>query len=114
MRIRYLCEGVRHRTSSPSLWSDRVDAEDEQDKFEMQKGAIKPGQTVIVVDDLIATGQLFSLFLSPLMTVLTECRRICIRSGRVGQDGRRNCTRVSLHYRGRVPQGIGQAQRALL
>lgn len=27
-----------------------------QDSFEMQADAIKPGQTVIVIDDLIATG----------------------------------------------------------
>jgi adenine/guanine phosphoribosyltransferase-like PRPP-binding protein len=28
-----------------------------QDTFEMQADAIKPGQTVVVVDDLIATGK---------------------------------------------------------
>ena len=27
-----------------------------QDSFEMQADAIQPGQTVVVVDDLIATG----------------------------------------------------------
>jgi hypothetical protein len=27
-----------------------------QDSFEMQADAIKPGQTVVIVDDLIATG----------------------------------------------------------
>lgn len=27
-----------------------------QDSFEMQSDAIKPGQSVVVVDDLIATG----------------------------------------------------------
>lgn len=30
-----------------------------QDEFEMQAGAIEPGQTVVVVDDIIATGALF-------------------------------------------------------
>jgi adenine phosphoribosyltransferase len=30
-----------------------------QDYFQMQEGAIKPGQKVIVVDDIIATGKLF-------------------------------------------------------
>lgn len=30
-----------------------------QDEFEMQTKAIEPGQTVIIVDDLIATGALF-------------------------------------------------------
>lgn len=29
----------------------------EQDSFEMQEDAIKPGQVIIVVDDLIATGK---------------------------------------------------------
>ena len=32
-----------------------------EDVFEMQKGVIKPGQTVVVVDDLIATGKLWIL-----------------------------------------------------
>mgnify|MGYP001573521917 CR=1 FL=1 len=38
----------------------RAKAESErlQDSFEMQEGAIKPGQNVIVIDDLIATGEL--------------------------------------------------------
>jgi adenine phosphoribosyltransferase len=30
-----------------------------QDFFQMQEGAIKPGQKVIVVDDIIATGEFF-------------------------------------------------------
>jgi adenine/guanine phosphoribosyltransferase-like PRPP-binding protein len=30
----------------------------------MQKGAIKPGQNVIVIDDLIATGSLQSTYFS--------------------------------------------------
>lgn len=30
-----------------------------QDEFEMQTKAIEPGQTVVIVDDLIATGALF-------------------------------------------------------
>ena len=28
-----------------------------KDVFEMQKGSIQPGQTVLVIDDLIATGE---------------------------------------------------------
>lgn len=32
-----------------------------QDVFEMQADAIAPGQTVIVIDDLIATGTLHSI-----------------------------------------------------
>ena len=31
---------------------------DVQDVFEMQADAIKPGQNVVVIDDLIATGEL--------------------------------------------------------
>ena len=30
-----------------------------EDFFEMQKGAIKPGQRVLIIDDIIATGTLF-------------------------------------------------------
>ena len=29
-----------------------------QDSFEMQADAIQPGQTVVVIDDLIATGMI--------------------------------------------------------
>jgi len=29
-----------------------------QDEFEMQTNAIEPGQTVVIVDDIIATGAL--------------------------------------------------------
>jgi adenine/guanine phosphoribosyltransferase-like PRPP-binding protein len=29
---------------------------DQQDEFEMQADAIAPGQTVVVVDDILATG----------------------------------------------------------
>lgn len=34
-----------------------------QDSFEMQADAIKPGQNVIVVDDLIATGELHAVII---------------------------------------------------
>jgi adenine/guanine phosphoribosyltransferase-like PRPP-binding protein len=33
-----------------------------KDSFEMQADSIKPGQSVVVIDDLIATGILCSLF----------------------------------------------------
>jgi adenine phosphoribosyltransferase len=38
---------------SSTLW---LLIEDSQDSFEMQVGAIKPGQNVVVIDDLLATG----------------------------------------------------------
>ena len=39
-----------------------------QDEFEMQADAIAPGQTVVVVDDIIATGgQFFSRLLPDTM-----------------------------------------------
>ena len=46
-----------------------------KDTFEMQVEAIKPGQTVIVVDDLLATGMLPSR-LSTIMAD-NQPRRIC-------------------------------------
>ena len=44
-----------------------------QDSFEMQADAIKPGQTVIVVDDLIATGKPpFALHATTVFTNITQ------------------------------------------
>jgi adenine phosphoribosyltransferase len=45
-----------------------------QDSFEMQMDSIKPGQSVVVIDDLIATGvQFFSSRITPkpMLTFLT-------------------------------------------
>lgn len=39
-----------------------------QDTFEMQSDAVKPGQSVIVVDDLIATGKSTVLFSCAILT----------------------------------------------
>lgn len=43
-----------------------------QDTFEMQSDAILPGQSVIIVDDLIATGE--SRLTSPGATFHTFCQ----------------------------------------
>jgi adenine phosphoribosyltransferase len=45
------------------------------DYFQMQEGAIKPGQKVLVVDDIIATGK-HTLLLWPMLTVSRHCPSI--------------------------------------
>lgn len=52
----FLREGVRHGEPLCSVFGLSID--EPQDSFEMQADAITPGQTVIVIDDLIATGNL--------------------------------------------------------
>lgn len=39
-----------------------------QDYFQIQKDAIKPGQSVLVVDDIIATGKIYPIDQSPMRT----------------------------------------------
>lgn len=52
-------EGIRHSTSRyPSYGSDAGSlTRSLQDSFDMQADAIAPGNKVIVIDDLIATGE---------------------------------------------------------
>lgn len=45
------------------------------DFFQMQAGAVKPGQKVLIVDDIIATGESF-----PLLRIHSQCS-VLIRSG---------------------------------
>lgn len=48
-----------------------------QDLFEMQVGSIKPGQNVVVVDDLLATGtQIQSPLCLSLLTIWAPDRRL--------------------------------------
>lgn len=41
---------------NPSLWTSSWPFSSQQDEFEMQIDALKEGQKVVIVDDLIATG----------------------------------------------------------
>jgi hypothetical protein len=41
-----------------------------QDEFEMQANAIQPGQTVVIVDDIIATGAYFQ------SSIFADCHEI--------------------------------------
>jgi adenine phosphoribosyltransferase len=52
-----------------------------QDFFQMQSDAIKPGQKVIVIDDIIATG-MSSLSILSRHEVTVTLRRLGVRSGR--------------------------------
>lgn len=50
---------VRKAGKLPGACSSAIyEKEYGSDTFEMQKDAIQPGQTVVIVDDLIATGML--------------------------------------------------------
>ncbi len=63
-----VCRLRKRIWSSESLISDQSHScieKNEKDTFEMQTDAIKPGQTVIVVDDLLATGMCTLSFASP-------------------------------------------------
>jgi adenine phosphoribosyltransferase len=58
------------------------------DEFQMQRGAIRPEQTVLVVDDIIATGEPCSVSLraKPPNRMLTRAsRRYCRGGRRAGQ-----------------------------
>ena len=56
-----------------------------QDSFEIQADAIKPGQSVIIVDDLIATGEFKQKLLSPLQFSVGHYSRIfhCVFDRRI-------------------------------
>lgn len=80
-----------------------------QDFFQMQADSIKPGQKVIVVDDIIATGW-FSLSLSSLFIHNTDVfrwLRMCLR--RTDQEDGRRPARLHFHSRAGIPQGTRQA-----
>lgn len=73
-----------------------MDVNTAQDTFEMQADAIKPGQTVVVIDDLIATGKAGSPYVCPTRSPC--CRWICQSCWRVSRETGRTDTRVSLHH----------------
>lgn len=71
----------------------------------MQKGAIKPGQNVIVIDDLIATGSLQSTyFISKPFLKKDEADRsemnrwIGFRGRRINYSSGRKRFRIFIHH----------------
>lgn len=82
------------------------DKEYGQDFFQMQAGSVRPGQKVIVVDDIIATGT-SSGRLGLLMT--DDYRRLCLRRRRARQENGRRFVGLCLHHGTRVPQGPREA-----
>lgn len=104
------------------------------DYFQIQEGAIKPGQKVLIVDDIIATGTLsfFSSFCGNAFTCFFSCgkkRRVHLTSTsrnadkpqiyrwfrhcrrRSRQAARRHARRLPLHRRDPLPQGPREARR---
>ena len=71
-----------------------------EDLFQIQSDAIKSGQKVIVVDDLIATGELPSYLLRtmPEITPNVTCRWFCGGCRTTGDCGRRDAPRVHLYH----------------
>ena len=76
----------------------------------MQANAIEQGQTVVVVDDIIATGAFFLrrldgfsgnlvLYISLIYRWIRDC------SWRPGHEARRQTAPIYLHRRTRFPQG---------
>lgn len=47
------------------------------DEFQMQSDAIKPGQRVVIVDDIIATGELCKAYAVDVLLIRVYCRWKC-------------------------------------
>ncbi|KAJ4335122.1 adenine phosphoribosyltransferase, partial [Ascochyta clinopodiicola] len=82
------------------------------DFFQMQADAVKSGQKVLIVDDIIATGGCRNL--DRLSRHANSNRWLRIRSRLARREARRQGPRVHLHPRARFPQGPRQAQRPRL
>lgn len=67
----------------------------------MQSDAILPGQSVVIVDDLIATGESRLSLFGAVSHMLF--RGLCQGSWRARPEARRGDNRVSLHHRDNVP-----------
>jgi adenine phosphoribosyltransferase len=76
------------------------------DFFQMQADAVKPGQKVLIVDDIIATGEcgpFIPSLLGQYADYITRWLRICC--GYPRREARRQGHRIRLHPRARLPQG---------
>lgn len=103
---------VRKRGKLPGpTETAKFDKEYGADGFEIQKDAVAKGQTVLIVDDIIATGkstfipQKYSLHL--FLTFFD--RRICRRRRTTRRATRRKPRRLSLYSRNRLSQGEREA-----
>lgn len=76
----------------------------------MQADAIKPGQNVVVVDDLIATGECVCTIAQPDAQGYTIERRIRIRCRPAREEAGGNCSRVFIHHRINIPQSGKEAR----
>jgi len=91
------------------------------DFFQMQADGVKPGQKVLVVDDIIATGTLplscahtQAQTHQPVPPQLTRPRWICLCCRLARKEARRHAAGLRLHPRTRLPAGTRQAGRARL
>ena len=46
----------------------------QQDECEIQKNSISPGQKVVIIDDLLATGGKVSIYLYTLVNTVNYCK----------------------------------------
>jgi hypothetical protein len=83
-----------------------------EDFFQIQKDAIKAGQRVLIVDDIIATGRssLSSNATTQLLRYLS-CRRFCCCRRCLGKSARWHSSWLHLHARTRFSQGPGPPRR---
>ena len=83
----------------------------------MQADAIKPGQNVVIIDDLVATGMTHSL-LATVSSVEAHDKRgyrwFCESGWRACGQARREDPRIPLHYRAHFPQRYFEARRACI
>jgi hypothetical protein len=91
------------------------------DFFQMQADAVKSGQRVLVVDDIIATGTLLSPRSNPRMDwlhgndlLIRVNRWLSSRSWLARNETRRHSHGLHIHLGARFPQGPRQARCARL
>lgn len=82
-----------------------------QDFFQIQKGAIKQGQKVLIVDDIIATGETKFPCSSSQTRMLTSTRnrRLSGGGGKARRAGWRHSHRLRVYVGARLSQGTGKA-----
>lgn len=86
---------IRKKGKLPGeLLSQEYSLEYGTDKFEIQKSSIKPGQRVLIVDDLLATGgtmEAARLLIEKSGGVVVECLVLIELAGLNGRDKLKGC-----------------------